>query len=161
MMRVAKYIPDRLFGFVSDEAGREVYFHLGDFDPKGPWPKLVHDCPRGRLLSFNWQCPPPIVGELVDVVIHEGNSATNKAPKAQRVIRAETPLMLRGEVESFDVLHGYGFVRGDDGVSYHLHKSEMLDGYGPTKAATVMFFAGYRQGRPRACHVHTCGGMAE
>ena len=57
MMRVAKYIPDRLFGFVSDEAGREVYFHLGDFDPKGPWPKLVHDCPPWSIVVLQLAMP--------------------------------------------------------------------------------------------------------
>lgn len=161
MFRVVKYIPDRLFGFVAEEDGREVYFHLGDFDPKGPWADLAHDCPRGRLLSFNWRSPSPIVGELVKVEILDREAKDDKAPKAQRVTRLDAPLLIRGTVESFDVLHGYGFVRGGDGVSYHLHKSEILDGHVPNKGSVVMFFAGFRQGRPRACHVHTCGGPTE
>jgi len=57
----------------------------------------------------------------------------------------------------FDAQRGFGFVVGEDGVSYHLHTSEILDHKIPLKGQTVMFFPGVRQGRPRACHVKVCG----
>lgn len=156
-MRIAKYIPDRMIGFVNDQdAGPDVYFHLGDFDPKGPWPNLGHDCPRSRMLSFNWESPPPILGEPVEVTFH-GGPTNGKAPRAQRVVRVVAPVHLRGTVESFDPRKGYGFVRGDDGVTYYLHRSEMTDQHMPYVGSSVMFFAGSRQGKPRSVHVHTCG----
>lgn len=156
-MQVVKYIPDRLIGFVSDpEVGTDVYFHLGDFDPKGPWPGLDHACPRSRMISFNWESPPPILGETVEVTF-QGGPANGKAPRAQRVVRAIAPVHLTGLVESFDPRRGYGFVRGDDGITYYLHRSEIIDQHMPHEGSSVSFFAGSRLGKPRAVHVHTCG----
>lgn len=158
-MFVAKYIPDRLFGFVFDpDNDREIFFHLGDFNPKGPWPGLEHTCPRSRTLVFNWTAPPPILGEPVDVVLREG-LPEGRAQRAARVTRIHAPTLLQGIVESFEPPHGYGFARGTDGVTYHLHKSEMIGPMTPLPGNTVTFFAGLRQGRPRACHVHICGGL--
>ena len=159
-MMVVKYIPERLFGFVMDpEVGLEVYFHLGDFDPKGPWPASHHLCPISSR-QFNWASPPPILGETVAVVVVPVNGVElSRPPRAQRVVRLDPPILLRGVVDSFDPQHGYGFVRGvEDGVSYHLHRSEMIDGQFPQVGSVVMFFVGVRQGRPRAIHAHVCGG---
>jgi cold shock CspA family protein len=133
-------------------SGVDVYFHLGDFDPKGPWPGLDHTCPRSSPINFNWECPPPILGELVDVTYKGDNTL-----RANRVIRIDPPRLLHGLVDSFDPKHGYGFVRGsEDGVSYHLHQSEMIDGHFPQVGSNVVFFAGSRQGKPRAIHAHVC-----
>jgi len=155
MMRVVKYIPNRMIGFVKDSCGgSDVYFHLGDFDPKGPY--LDHVCPN-QALNFNWGSPPPILGESVDVTFRNVHTTTGKAPKAHRVIRKEAPVHLCGVVESFDPRKGYGFVRGGDGVIYYLHWSEVLDQHMLYAGSLVMFFHGSRHGRPRAIHVHTCG----
>ena len=159
MAVVVKYIPERMFGFVQDESGgTEWYFHLGDFDPKGPWPGLGHGCSRRIGFTFNWECPPPILGESVDVQLSDTMRPTDRAPRAKRVMRIAAPVMVRGQVESFDPQQGYGFVLGEDGVSYHLHRSEMLDGQFPKIGGVLVFFAGFRHGRPRACHVHICEG---
>lgn len=158
-MRVVKYIPERLIGFVHDsEVGTDVYFHLGDFDPKGPWYDLGHACPRSHLIVFNWEAPPPILGEMVEVAFRGGsNTDKSKAPRAQRVVRMTPPTGLKGVVESFDPRKGYGFVRGSDGVTYYLHRSEIIDQHLPHEGSSVMFFAGSRLGKPRAVHIHTCG----
>lgn len=157
MMQVVKYIPSRLIGFVNDpEVGLDVYFHLGDFDPKGPWADLGHACVGGRLANFNWESPPPIIGESVEVTF-QGGPTNGKAPRASRVVRVAAPVHLRGTVESFDPRKGYGFVRGSDGVTYYLHWSEVIDQHMPYAGSSVMFFAGSRQGKPRSVHVHTCG----
>jgi cold shock CspA family protein len=158
-MRVVKYIPNRLFGFVMDtNDGVEVYFHLGDFDPKGPWPGVVpHNCPRVPAKPFNWTSPPPILGEPVEVILRTPNVVDYaRAPKASRVTRIEAPVFLHGQVDSFNPQHGYGFVNGSDGVSYYLHVSEMLEGHFPKTGDNIMFFAGSKQGKNRACHAHIC-----
>ena len=79
-----------------------------------------------------------------------------KAPRADRVERVTAPVMLVGEVESFDTQRRYGFIMGSDRVSYHLHESEVVDGRLPISGKRVIFFPGLREGRPRACHVQVC-----
>lgn len=159
MMWVVKYIPERMIGFVNDlKSGSDVYFHLGDFDPKGPWVGLEHTCSKDRVITFNWEAPPPILGEPVEVVLFDNSTRDgSKAPHAQRVVRINPPVHLTGIVESFDPRKGYGFVRGGDGITYYLHRSEMIDQHTPHKGSLVMFFAGSRQGNPRAIHAHICG----
>lgn len=157
-MRVHKYIPSKLFGFCKAlDSDREVFFHLGAFQPvKQSVEKRCSLCPRGgcSLLSTP---PPPILGEVVTVEVDFDAGEPGKAPRADKVTRTEPARAVEGKVDTFDVHRGYGFVKGDDGLSYHLHKSEILDGKIPTVGQTVMFFAGTRQGRPRACHVKVCG----
>jgi cold shock CspA family protein len=155
-MRVHKYIPDRLYGFAVDDQGQEVFFHLGAFGPGtdfGP-PEGCGSCPDTGC-SWVDAPPPPILGESVEVTV-DLSSQDGRAPRAERVRRLLTPRVIRGEVETFDPLRGYGFVVGVDGISYHLHRSEVLDGRLPTANQSVLFFAGVRQGRPRACHVKVC-----
>ncbi len=157
-MRVHKYIPDRLYGFaVEDSTGQEVFFHLGDFDPGSPL-STVPRCGACPPVGCSWAstAPPPILGESVDVIVDLGSVQGDRAPRADRVTRLRTPIALSGEVETFDSFRGYGFIVGTDGISYHLHKSEVLDGRLPLPKQTVVFFAGVRQGRPRACHVKVC-----
>jgi len=144
-MEVHKYIPSRLYGFVKGEDGREVFFHLGVFKP-GAFPT---DPP-----------PPPILGEPVLVEVGTQDSPDNrpgKAPRALSVVRVQEPVQFVGIVETFDTHRGYGFIVGEDGISYHLHNSEVLDGRTPLAGDRVRFYAGTRQGRPRACHVNVRG----
>lgn len=136
-MRVCKYLPEKLYGFVSDDDGHEIFFHLGAFHPGDS----TYDTP-----------PPPILGEPVEVEIDE-NSQDGKAPRAKRVIRLTQPEKIKGVVESFDPARGYGFITGEDGVSYHLHMSEVLDGKLPLHQRKVTFYKGTRMGKPRACFV--------
>lgn len=154
-MRVHKYIPDRLYGFVIDGQGREAFFHLGSFDPG----VLVDPptCASCTDASCAWvdAPPPPILGEVVEVEVDLSGTG-DRAPRASRVHRLEAPKLIQGRVETFDSFRGYGFIIGADGVSYHLHKSEVLNGRLPTAEQKVSFFAGTRQGRPRACHVKVC-----
>ena len=141
-MQVVKYIPDRLYGFVA-EAGssNEVFFHLGAFDPR--WDA-----------RFQGLTPPPILGEYVQVTLPDTpTSGNDRAPRAIRVQRLLEPVLLSGQVEAFDPHRGYGFVKGADGVTYHLHRSEMVDGHMPFQGDPVQFYAGKRQDKQRACHV--------
>ena len=99
---------------------------------------------------------PPILGELVEVEVDFDQGKGEKAPRAVRVRRVHPPRALNGEVETFDPFRGFGFVRDPSGISYHLHKSEILDGKIPLAGHRVTFYAGTRQGKPRACHVKVC-----
>ena len=157
IMQVHKYIPDRMFGFVIDPSGHEVFFHLGAFDPGRVW--LAHSrCDRCPSAGCPWTSspPPPILGEDVEVTVNLVDGFTGKAPRASRVARLVGPPAVFGRVETFDPQRGYGFIRGEDDQSYHLHASEILDGRIPLPNQGVMFFAGFRQSRPRACHVKVC-----
>ena len=157
-MRVQKYIPAKLYGFCEDsDSGRQVFFHLRMFE-LGPTLDLDRClmCPRDGCTWLQYP-PPPILGEEVDVLVDWELAKPGQAPRAQRVHRLHTPQALSGKVEIFDPHRGFGFVMGEDGESYHLHKSEILDNRLPLPGQLVMFYAGIRQGRPRACHVKVCG----
>ena len=155
-MRVHKYIPDRLFGFCVDDAGEQVFFHLATFRPGTTTGKRCSKCTQQGCTWVDAP-PPPILGEEVDVTVDATNPPqTGRAPRAVRVERVTTPVAVEGIVDMFDAHRGFGFVVGEDGVSYHLHTSEILDNRIPVKGQTVLFFGGTRQGRPRACHVKVC-----
>ena len=156
-MRVHKYIPEKLYGFAVDSEGAQVFFHLGVFNPGAP-PKTRHRrcaiCPKDGCL-WDTVPPPPILGEDVEVTVDRPPEG-DKAPRAARVERKGPPAALVGTVETFDAHLGYGFVRGENNITYHLHKSELLDGRLPRLGQVVMFFAGTRQGKPRAVHIKVC-----
>lgn len=157
-MRVAKYLPEKLYGFCQDDSGTEVFFHLAVFHPG---PDIVStrclQCQGPPHCAVSPQAPPPILGEWVEVAFDESPSLQpGKAPRASRVNRIQSPQMLIGTVESFDPVRRYGFVRGSDDVSYHLHQSEIVDGRLPLAGNHITFFAGMRENRPRACHVRVC-----
>ena len=156
-MRVHKYIPERLYGFVQDEAGRQVFFHLGSF-MSGQAPGMEMACASCTTSGCTWaEMPaPPILGEEVDVDVDFEDSLDERAPRAVRVLRVNTPTPLRGVVEIFDPLRGFGFIRTPSGESYHLHKSEVIEGRLPVVGRRVSFYGGLRQGKPRACHVKVC-----
>jgi cold shock CspA family protein len=135
-MKIHKYIPHKFYGFAVDEHGMQVFFHLESFDSGGT-------------------NPPPIVGEEVDVDVdlQGGYPSGGRAPKAQKVVRVFEPQYIGGTIRTFDVERGYGFISGDDGEYYHLHRSEVLGGKFPLTGQRVQFYVGFRQNRPRACHV--------
>lgn len=155
---VLKYIPEKLYGFAQDpRTERQAFFHLGVFRPgvltRPGEPPLC----RQRLCAWPTVAPPPILGEPVGVVLDpNGEDQENRAPRATLVERLTSPTPISGIVETFDAVRGFGFVGGSDGTTYHLHKSEVLDGRMPLPAQSVVFFAGIRQDRPRACHVRVC-----
>ena len=157
-MRVFKYIPERLYGFTVDDAGLQVFFHLGIFTPGTTWKEHAFciSCPFTRC-SWCTTPPPPILGEPVDVSVNLSRVPEGeKAPRATKVARIASPVVVKGLVETFDVHRGYGFIAGEDSRSYHLHKSEIQDGRLPRTGQVVMFYAGMRQGKPRACHIKVC-----
>jgi len=133
-LTVAKYFPDRLYGFLRQADGSEAFFHLGDFDVGA-----VGD-------------PPPVIGEEVEAQI-EPNESGNRAPKALKVSRLRLPALIQGKVESFSEKKGWGFALSDEGESYYLHRSEVLAGKLPTVGQRVRFYGGFKNGRPRACYV--------
>jgi len=155
-MRVSKYLPDKLYGFCQDETGMEVFFHLGCFHPGADLtPTRCSACTGHPKCNVDALAPPPILGEEVQVTF-ETSPDPDKAPRATRVDRVVPSVMLLGIVESFDPVRRYGFVQGTDQVSYHLHQSEIVDGRLPLVGNSMTFFAGIREGRPRACHVRVC-----
>jgi len=155
-MRIYKYIPDGLYGFALDEIG-QVFFHLGVFDP-GETPNRYPRCTSCSQPGCNWGvAPPPVLGELVEVVVSGFHgSGEAQAPRAERVRRITTPLRNEGTVDTFDATRGFGWVLDPDGNSYHLHRSEITDGRVPVLGQRVMFYAGTRMEKPRACHVRIC-----
>jgi cold shock CspA family protein len=154
-MRVHKYIPERLYGFLVGVEG-EVFFHLGAFDPgtTATSPTRCSTCPSEGCVWIQMPAPP-ILGERVEVEVDLA-SGQGKAPRALRVTRLVDPTPVHGIVDTFDHVRGYGFVKDKRGISYHLHKSEVLDGKIPLTGQQVSFYAGVRQGKPRACHVRVC-----
>lgn len=137
-MRVSMYQPTRLYGFAEGEDGK-VFFHLECFHP-GPSNDGVDP-------------PPPIVGEHVIVEWDPASGNEMKAPRAYRVERLDIPIALNGVVETFNEHKGWGFAKGTDGLSYHLHRSEVLEGRLPIPGRKLAFWKGWRKGRPRACYV--------
>jgi cold shock CspA family protein len=139
-MRVLKYVPKQLFGFTVDETGNQVFFHIRAFK----W---------GVFPTY----PPPLIGEAVDVEYDPESRHNGKAPKARGVHRLSEPVASFGRIEDFNEKRGYGFITTPDGRSHYLHRSEMTDGRLPLPGMEVIFFEGFRQGRPRACFVKLTG----
>ncbi len=153
-MQVIKYIPEKMYGFLLDQESREVFFHLRIFHPRGGWmtrPEQCAACPPGTCPWPESQ-PPPILGEKVSV---EKTRDTDRL-RARNVYRLTAPIAVLGVVETFDPVRGYGFICGNDGNSYHLHRSEVLEGRMPLPGHQVFFHAGMRQQKPRACNVKIC-----
>lgn len=138
-MRVCKYVPRQLFGFVVDVSGCQVFFHIRAFK----W---------GAFPTY----PPPLIGEEVEVE-YQPLTQEGQAPKARTVLRLSEPVASFGTVEDFNEKRGYGFIQTEDGRSHYLHRSEMTDGRLPMPGMEAIFFEGYRQGRSRACFVKLTG----
>mgnify|MGYP003638976237 CR=1 FL=1 len=126
------FSPDRGYGFVSKD-GEEVFFYVDSFE------RLV---PGG---------PPPLLGE--PVIVEGIEPSTKGAPKASVVRRIRPPAPLTGAIRNFDVRGGWGFLLGDDGVEYFLHRSDIHSGKMPIKGGRVQFYPCSKKGKPRACHV--------
>lgn len=155
-MRVFRYYPDKLYGFCRDEEGNEFFFHLSTFQPGPPGDVTrCSSCAGPPRCHLDDHPPPPILDEPV-VVSGELAPQGAKAARAKSVTREKPPRMMLGVVETFDPQRRYGFVKGSDGVDYHLHDSEIIDGRLPLAGSSVVFFPGHREGRPRACHVRVC-----
>lgn len=158
-LTIQKYIPDRLYGFVQDGAGKKVFFHLRVFRPGTTWIRSAR-CAGCDPESCAWadNAPPPILGEPVEVVLGSEIETTDSdiVPRAEKVTRLSAPTAVSGRVDTFDAQRGYGFILGDDGVSYHLHRSEVTEGKMPLPGQGVLFYPGTRQEKPRACHVKIC-----
>ena len=137
-MRVAKYVPRDMYGFCEDDEGNRVFFHLSRFAD------FVTDYPT-----------PPIVGEPVEVFVPVDLdfNAEDRAPRAERVVRMEAPKRLSGKVTRFSPDRGYGFVLGEDQVSYYLHRVEVGDSRIPSRNTRVTFVPGMSRGKHRACQV--------
>ena len=99
--------------------------------------------------------PPPIHGEQVEVDITFEDVEGGSAPRANKVIRLKTPLIMAGVVEVYYGTRGYGFIKSDTGQIF-LHRSEMLDGKVPVQGQQVIFCVGTKEGKPRACYVKVC-----
>jgi cold shock CspA family protein len=136
-MRVEMYAPEKLYGFAETEVDR-VFFHLETFIG-GTWPGIEAS-------------PPPLVGERVRVTFTP-NPDSDKPPRASLVERVEAPVQVDGVVDSFNTTRGWGFIKGSDGVSYYLHRSEVPGGKLPLPNQEASFFVGFKRGRPRACYV--------
>lgn len=135
-MEIHRYLAAKMYGFLRSEDGREAFFHLASFDA-GPWGE---------------EPPPPISGEEVEVRIDFDSSSGKKAPRALRVTRCNPPQLLRGKVEKFYTVRGYGFIQcGEE--SYFLHRSEVMENRVPQPDDVVEFYPGLRDGNPRACYV--------
>lgn len=151
-MRVVKYIPEKMYGFLLNAQEHEVFFHLRVFH--GLIQGWARDTRCSTCASCPWadSPPPPILGEPLMVEMDLGAEQL----RAQRVVRVDVPVAVGGSVDTFDASRGYGFIRGDDGHVYHLHRSEVTEGRIPISNQKVLFYAGVRQGKPRACHVKVC-----
>lgn len=134
-MHVTMYTVSGLYGFCESP---EVYFHAGVFEA-GHWPGIE-------------TAPPPILGERVSVDYAENRNPT-KAPRANRVIRLDPPILVSGVVETFNPKTGWGFIQGKDGVSYYLHRSEVDGNRLPLPGMALQFYAGTKRGKARACYI--------
>lgn len=128
--------PGGLYGFCGDlSGGSRVFFHAGVFE-------------RDR------DTPLPVVGEEVQVEFTPSTTQTDQAPRATRVRRLHNPVLLHGSIMSFNRKNGWGFIQGDDGVTYYLHRSEVEEGRLPLSKQRVEFYPGLKDGKPRACYVN-------
>jgi cold shock CspA family protein len=133
-MRVVRYLPEKMFGFVGNGEVEELFFHLRAFD------------------YADWEKPSPIIGEFVEVEYDLLTPFEGKFPRAEKVRRLKKPVRRTGVVEHFDDVKGYGFIEMEGGSAY-LHRSEVLDGKLPLQGHEVRFYEGFKQNRIRACYV--------
>lgn len=125
-----------LYGFCGGpDEGVRVFFHAGSFERENG-------------------TPLPVVGEQVEVEFDPDTGEGDQAPRAARVVRLGPPTQLRGKVKSFSPKNGWGFIQGEDGVIYYLHRSEVEGGRLPLQGQEATFYAGRKNDKPRACYVH-------
>lgn len=154
-MRILRFYPDKLYGFATAGKEEEFFFHLSNFRA-GDEIHLSNALALSEIdtLALEKTPPPPILGERV--LVHGiWSGPSDRAPRASLVERLDVPRLLLGTVDTFDLKKRYGFVTAE-GESYHLHESEVVNGRLPNRGSSVLFFAGVREGKPRACHVRVC-----
>jgi cold shock CspA family protein len=158
-MRVLKYIPSRMFGFLTEDGIQQVFFHLRTFRP-GAVPLNFPPCSGCSLQTCDWasSAPPPIAGEMVDAIMESDPAHLNQT-RAREVWRVDQPTPQSGCVETFDAHRGWGFIRGGDNHVYYLHRSEITEGRIPIIGQRVMFYVAQQQDKARACHVKVCLGV--
>ena len=132
-MRVIMFSPQRGYGLANDEENNTVFFAASVFE---------------RLKPGG---PPPVLGE--EVTVMDVQNTPKNYPRANRVLRCERPTILGGVVKRFDSKGGWGFVIGDDGTEYFLHRSDIATSTIPIPGGRVVFYPCLREGKPRACHV--------
>lgn len=135
-LRIAKFFPSKLYGFVALPSGEEAFFHVGDFSPG------------------DWENPLPIPGELVEVKSEIEYRKGRTAPRVSGLLRTEAPTYVRGVIETFNPEKGWGFALGENQESYYLHRSEFLSTEKiPQVGGQVRFYAGTKKNRNRACYI--------
>ncbi len=136
MNRVLKYIPDRMYGFVSTADGCVVFFHLGNFIPGND----IKDDPV-----------QPLIGEevLIETAIEPTKDTTIRAKK---VIRINQPQKHYGIVKSFDANRGYGFITAGYDNNF-FHRSDVIDKRILISGNRVEFYLGEKSGKVRCCYV--------
>lgn len=95
----------------------------------------------------------------MDVELPDGQEPSaqkGKVPRALRVSRLDPVSVLLGQVSEFSSVKGHGHVVTREGQTYWLHRSEVQDGILPVPGMTMVFLAGTRQNKSRACHARTC-----
>ena len=60
---------------------------------------------------------------------------------------------MNGKVKFYNRTKGFGFVAGEDGTEYFMHKTAIKDGYVPDEDDQVTFEAGESDKGPRASEV--------
>lgn len=135
-LRIAKFFPSKLYGFVALPTGEEAFFHAGGFSP-------------GK-----WEEPLPIPGEEVELTSEVEYRKGRSAPRISSLVRVQAPTLLRGIVESFNPEKGWGFALGEDQVSYYIHRSEFVETAKiPHPGGQVRFYAGFKNSKARACYI--------
>ena len=132
-MRVLMFSPHGGYGLARDEEDNTVFFPASVFERLEPGG------------------PPPILGE--EVLVLDVQQTQKNHPRANRVLRRNRPRFLGGIVKRFDAKAGWGFVVGDDGSDYFLHRSDIATSIIPVPGKRVLFYPCLRNGKPRACHV--------
>ncbi len=135
-MRVTMFTPEQSYGFAKNsETGSQCFFHLANFS----WLRGYMD-------------PLPVVGECVLVEYDPEKPLKGNAPRASRVTRLSQPPQHLGTVDSFDVQRGYGFIIAENGTSFYLHRSDVVENLIPVVGKRVQFWEGFKRNKPRACY---------
>lgn len=155
-LQVQKYLPMRMYGFLASGTSPQYFFHLRVFRPGTPLAtsEACRSCQHDPCAWLKVP-PPPIIGETVEATL-ETDPEHPENFRASRVDRIIQPIPLAGTVDTFDAPRGYGFLRGSDGRTYYLHRSEVVEGRIPLVGQAVRFFVAEQRDKARACHIKIC-----
>jgi cold shock CspA family protein len=59
-------------------------------------------------------------------------------------------MYMTGEIVFYLALDGYGFAKGEDGIDYFVHRSEVQGPRKPKAGDAITFEPGTRRGKPQA-----------